>query len=146
MHQCSKSVNGYKICSKANTWHLIPGDINQQARCLKLGQQAQNMQITIFLFAWFFILVPSMFSDKENTVSSSPLDVTAMPSTFLVGGTKDTKTTCACHSHFLCENAERLWDHVVLDMFWKPMFWKRLKTNPLSINTASESPLLRHLC
>lgn len=90
-------------------------------------------------FAWFFILVPSMCSDKENTVSSTPLDGTAIPSTFLVGGTKDTKTTCACHSHFQCENIERLWDHVVLCMFWKPQR-KCFKTNPLPINTASEKP------
>lgn len=57
---------------------------------------------------FFLILVTSMCSDKENTVFSTPLGGVATPSTFLVGGTKDTKTTCACHSHFQCKNTECL--------------------------------------
>ncbi len=69
MHQCSKPVNGYKICSKANTWHLISGDINQQARCLKLGQQAQNMQITKNMFCMIFHhSAKHVFRQREHSV------------------------------------------------------------------------------
>ncbi len=96
------------------------------------------MQITIFFCMIFHPSAKHVFRQRE-VVSSTPLDGTAIPSTFLVGGTKNTKTTCACHSHFQCENTERLWDHVVLCMFWKPQR-KGFKTNPLHINTTSEKP------